>query len=133
MPHSHVAQGTTVTYIHDPPTSGCHYNLGSGVAPIAPGVYPATSAAKLTAEYWVHNLKAQTWSSPYFVDGKIFLGDEHGNVTVFQPGKEKKVLAVNQNCSRPSQTVWTAKASRFMAANIMARFCLPWPKLCSRW
>ena len=24
------------------------------------------------------------------------------------------------------------ESSRFMAANIMARFCLPWPKLCSR-
>ena len=29
----------TVTYTHDPPTSGCHYSLGSGTAPISPGVY----------------------------------------------------------------------------------------------
>jgi outer membrane protein assembly factor BamB len=53
--------------------------------------------AQTGKEYWVHNLKAQTWSSPYYVDGKIFLGDEHGNITVFQPGKTKKILAVNQN------------------------------------
>ena len=43
------------------------------------------------------------------------------------------VLAAVQSWSRPSQTVWSVKASRFMAANIMARVCLPWPKLCSRW
>src|SRR4051812_45340999 len=39
------------------------------------------------------------------------------------------ILALVQSCSKQSQTVWSAKASRFMAANIMARFCLPWPKL----
>jgi outer membrane protein assembly factor BamB len=53
--------------------------------------------AQTGKEYWVHNLKAQTWSSPYYVDGKIFLGDDHGKITVFQPGKEKKILATNSN------------------------------------
>ena len=49
--------------------------------------------AKTGKEYWVHDLKAQTWSSPYYVDGKIYLGDEQGKITVFEPGKEKKILA----------------------------------------
>ena len=31
-----------------------------------------------------------------------------------------------------SQTVWIAKASRFKATRMAARFCFPWPKLCSR-
>ncbi len=57
MPHLHVAQGTKVTYMHNPPTSGCHYSLGAGVAPIAHGVYPPSALPKLTAEYWVHNLE----------------------------------------------------------------------------
>ncbi|HWF56735.1 MAG TPA: DUF3105 domain-containing protein [Candidatus Dormibacteraeota bacterium] len=61
MPHTHVPEGTVVQYNHDPPTSGCHYSLGVGVAPIPPGVYgpdQATKATKpLTAEYWVHNLE----------------------------------------------------------------------------
>jgi hypothetical protein len=56
MPHLHVAEGTAVTYNHNPPTSGCHYNLGFSHAPLAPGVYP-TLSDKLTAEYWVHNLE----------------------------------------------------------------------------
>ena len=57
MPHVHVAKGTNVTYMHNPPTSGCHYSLGVGVAPIAPGVYPPTALPNLTAEFWVHNLE----------------------------------------------------------------------------
>jgi outer membrane protein assembly factor BamB len=53
--------------------------------------------ARTGREYWVDDLKAQTWASPYYVDGKVFLGDERGKVRVYQPGKEKKVLAVNEN------------------------------------
>jgi Protein of unknown function (DUF3105) len=52
----HVVEGTAITYNHNPPTSGCHYSLGAGHAPLAPGVYPP-SAAKTTPEYWVHNLE----------------------------------------------------------------------------
>jgi hypothetical protein len=57
MPHVHVAEGATVNYMHNPPTSGCHYSLGTGTAPIGAGVYPPTALPKLTAEYWVHNLE----------------------------------------------------------------------------
>ena len=53
MPHTHVAQGTKVTYNHDPPTSGCHYNLGYGTAPIQSGAYNQV----IQPEYWVHNLE----------------------------------------------------------------------------
>jgi hypothetical protein len=55
MPHEHVQPPTKVTYAHNPPTSGCHYNLGYGQAPIAAGAYPYT--ASIPAEYWVHNLE----------------------------------------------------------------------------
>jgi Protein of unknown function (DUF3105) len=59
MPHVHVAQGTVITYNHNPPTSGCHYTLGVGIAPISPGIYPPSqqNLANLTPEYWVHNLE----------------------------------------------------------------------------
>jgi hypothetical protein len=33
------------------------YILSFGVAPIAPGIYPPSNAATLTAEHWVHNLE----------------------------------------------------------------------------
>jgi hypothetical protein len=53
MPHTHVQQGTVVMYNHDPPTSGCHYNLGYGTAPIQAGAYDQM----IQPEYWVHNLE----------------------------------------------------------------------------
>jgi Protein of unknown function (DUF3105) len=53
MPHIHVNQGTQITYNHNPPTSGCHYNLGYGTAPIQTGVYNK----EIPPEFWVHNLE----------------------------------------------------------------------------
>jgi outer membrane protein assembly factor BamB len=48
----------------------------------------------LTGEkYWDHNMNAATWSSPYWVDGKIYMGNDDGKVLIFQHGKEKKLLA----------------------------------------
>lgn len=53
MPHVHVVPPARVTYIHNPPTSGCHYNLGYPDAPIQTGVYDK----EVAPEYWVHNLE----------------------------------------------------------------------------
>jgi len=36
MPHTHVNPPTVVAYNHNPPTSGCHYNLGYPNAPMRP-------------------------------------------------------------------------------------------------
>ncbi len=43
--------------------------------------------------FWTHDLLAAVWGSPFVVDGKVYLGDEDGDVVVLQHGKEKKVLA----------------------------------------
>jgi outer membrane protein assembly factor BamB len=43
-------------------------------------------------EQWKYDRKADTWSSPYFVDGKVYVGDDSGKITVFQHGKTMKVL-----------------------------------------
>jgi outer membrane protein assembly factor BamB len=45
--------------------------------------------------YWVHDMLAAVWGSPLVVDGKVYLGDEDGDVIVLQEGKELKVLAEN--------------------------------------
>jgi outer membrane protein assembly factor BamB len=55
--------------------------------------------------YWEHDLRADTWNSPFYVDGKIYIGDDHGKVTVFRHGKEKKILEVNQT-PRNSASRW---------------------------
>ena len=36
---------------------------------------------------------AAIWGSPLVVDGKVYLGDEDGDVVVLQAGKEKKLIA----------------------------------------
>jgi hypothetical protein len=46
---------------------------------------------------------AAVWSSPYYVDGKIFEGDQDGHVTIFTPGKEKKII----NTMDMDSPVWT--------------------------
>ncbi len=40
-----------------------------------------------------HDMFAAVWGSTLVVDGKVYLGDEDGDVTVLQTGKVKKVLA----------------------------------------
>ena len=54
--------------------------------------------AKTGAHYWDHDFKAGVWSSPYYVDGKIYIGNDDGDVVIFEQGQiPKKVLATNDN------------------------------------
>jgi outer membrane protein assembly factor BamB len=52
--------------------------------------------AKTGQQYWEHDMNANTWSSPYYVDGKIYMGNDKGRVLVFKHGKKKELLATNQ-------------------------------------
>lgn len=49
--------------------------------------------AKTGQALWVHDMLAAMWGSPLLADGKVYLGDEDGDVVVLQAGREKKVLA----------------------------------------
>jgi outer membrane protein assembly factor BamB len=49
--------------------------------------------AKTGQAVWVHDMLAAMWGSPLLADGKIYLGDEDGDVVVFQAGREKKIVA----------------------------------------
>jgi outer membrane protein assembly factor BamB len=42
--------------------------------------------------YWKHEMGSAVWSSPYYVDGKVLMGDEDNHVVVFAAGKQKKIL-----------------------------------------
>jgi outer membrane protein assembly factor BamB len=42
--------------------------------------------------YWQHDMQAHIWGSPMVVDGKMFIGDEDGDVCVFEASKVKKLL-----------------------------------------
>ncbi len=45
--------------------------------------------------YWRYDTLAAVWGSPYLADGKVYLGDEDGDVAVLQHGKEMKLLKEN--------------------------------------
>jgi outer membrane protein assembly factor BamB len=51
--------------------------------------------AKTGKKLWEYNTRSAIWSSPYVVDGKVYLGTDAGTVFVFAHGKEQKLLAEN--------------------------------------
>ena len=56
--------------------------------------------AKTGQEYWTHDMFAAVWGSTLVVDGKVYLGDEDGDIVVLQAGKEKKVLGRDEHGQR---------------------------------
>ncbi|MGE0394583.1 MAG: PQQ-binding-like beta-propeller repeat protein [Vicinamibacterales bacterium] len=44
-------------------------------------------------EYWVHDTFAAIWGSPMVIDGKVYLGDEDGDIVILQAGRTEKVIA----------------------------------------
>ncbi|MBM3774668.1 MAG: pyrrolo-quinoline quinone [Acidobacteria bacterium] len=65
--------------------------------------------------YWVHDMLAAVWGSPLVADGKVYLGDEDGDVVVLQHGKTKKVLAENNLGSSVYSTPVPANGALFIA------------------
>ncbi len=47
---------------------------------------------KTGKEFWNHDVFAAVWSSPSVVDGKVFLGDEDGDLVVLAAGHKKQKL-----------------------------------------
>lgn len=43
--------------------------------------------------YWTHDMLAASWGSALIVDGKVYIGDEDGDVTVFKHSKEKEIIS----------------------------------------
>lgn len=52
--------------------------------------------AKTGERHWLFDLKAGIWGSPYYVDGKIFIGSEDGVLFTLAHGKTLKKLAENE-------------------------------------
>ena len=57
--------------------------------------------AKTGKEYWIYDTKAHMWSSPMVADGKLYIGDEDGDLTVlpsradFNPKKDEPIFETN--------------------------------------
>lgn len=48
--------------------------------------------AKTGKVFWVHDMFAAVWGSPMVVDGKVYLGDEDGDIAILAAAREKKVI-----------------------------------------
>ena len=42
--------------------------------------------------YWQHDTESNIWSSPLVADGRVYLGNEDGILTIMKTGKKKEVL-----------------------------------------
>ena len=42
--------------------------------------------------YWTHDMLAAVWGSPMVINGKVYLGDEDGDIVVLEAAKEKKLI-----------------------------------------
>lgn len=43
--------------------------------------------------YWTHDMKAHMWGSTFVADGKVYIGDEDGDLVVMAATKEKKLIS----------------------------------------
>lgn len=51
--------------------------------------------AKTGRTHWTHDLLSAIWGTPLIADGKVYLGDQDGDVVVLEFGPKLKVLAKN--------------------------------------
>ncbi len=49
--------------------------------------------AETGQHYWTYDTFAAIWGSPFVADGKVYLGDEDGDVVVLKTGKTQEVLS----------------------------------------
>jgi outer membrane protein assembly factor BamB len=64
--------------------------------------------------FWVHDMFAAIWGSPIVIDGKVYLGDEDGDITVIPAEKTLKVLAENNMGSSVYSTAVPARGTLYI-------------------
>src|SRR5690606_36509148 len=45
--------------------------------------------AKTGKVHWTYDMFAQAWGSPLIVDGKVYIGDEDGDIAIFRLNAER--------------------------------------------
>jgi outer membrane protein assembly factor BamB len=101
-------------YVTPKPKDGREYVFGRTLSTVAVYdglVYAAEIAgflhcvdAKTGEKLWEHDLEEGTWCSPYYVDGKVFLGTDSGTLFIFKPGRKliaPKKISLGQPCKVP--------------------------------
>jgi outer membrane protein assembly factor BamB len=57
--------------------------------------------AKTGKQFWTYDMLAASWGSPLIVDGKVYVGDENGDVVIFPLSREKQ---------EPINEIWVGSA-----------------------
>ena len=70
--------------------------------------------AKTGKQIWKHDMFAAIWGSPIVIDGRVYLGDEDGDVTVLNADRTMKVLAENNMGSSVYSTPVPANGTLFV-------------------
>jgi outer membrane protein assembly factor BamB len=70
--------------------------------------------AKTGKPYWVHDMLAAIWGSPMVIDGKLYMGDEDGDVVVMEAAKQEKVIATMNMGSSVYSTAVPANGVLFL-------------------
>jgi outer membrane protein assembly factor BamB len=63
---------------------------------------------------WKHDMFAAMWSSTLVADGKVYLGDEDGDVAIIQHGREFKLIKELNMGSSVYSTVITANGVMYI-------------------
>ena len=71
--------------------------------------------AKTGTAYWTHDMLAAVWGSPVVIDGKLYLGDEDGDVVVLEAAKTKKLIAESSLGSSVYSSAVPANGTIFFA------------------
>ncbi|MBI4908816.1 MAG: PQQ-binding-like beta-propeller repeat protein [Acidobacteria bacterium] len=71
--------------------------------------------AKTGKAYWTHDMLAAIWGSPMVINGKVYLGDEDGDVAVLEATKEKKLVGEMNMGSSVYCTPVAANGTLFIA------------------
>jgi len=64
--------------------------------------------------YWTHDTLSAVWGSPIVIGGKVYLGDEDGDVLVFEAAKQEKLISTNGMGSNVYSTPVPANGSLFV-------------------
>jgi outer membrane protein assembly factor BamB len=71
--------------------------------------------ANTGAPLWTHDLLSAIWGSPMVIAGKVYLGDEDGDVLVFEAARQKKLIATIGMGSSVYATAVPANGTLFLA------------------
>ena len=67
--------------------------------------------------YWTHDMKAHMWGSTLVADGKVYVGDEDGDLAVLAASKEKKLISETNLAAAVYGTPVVANGAIYVQSN----------------